>query len=46
MKKTYNVAEKKTGNLLLTFIVYDKKVEKVYLKQFSKMKQVNLIEVK
>lgn len=46
MKKIFDVTEKKTGNLLLTFIIYDKKVESTFLKQFRKMKQVNLIEVK
>lgn len=41
----YNVYEKKTGNLLLTFIVYDKKMVKPFLMQFKKIPQVNVSEV-
>lgn len=43
--KKYNVSDKK-GNVLLTFITYDKKIEKVIVKQFQKIKQVNVYEVK
>ena len=45
--KKYNVIEKKTGNLLLTFITYNQKVEKSMLFQFKKLRrQVDIVEVK
>lgn len=44
--KKYNVYEKKTGILLLTFIVYDKKMLKPFLLQFKRIPQVNISEVK
>ncbi len=44
--KKYNVIDKKTGNLLLSFITYDKKLEKLFLLQFKKIKQVNVCEAK
>ncbi len=47
MIKKYNICEKQKGNLIITFIVYDKKVEKLLLKQINKLKRrVNIIEVK
>ncbi len=46
MKKIFDVTEKRSGKLLFSFTVYDKKIESLLLKQFRKMKQVNLIEVK
>lgn len=46
VKKTYNISNKKNGNLLMTLIFYDKKVEKQTLKQFQKLKKfVNISEV-
>lgn len=41
----YNIAYKKTGNLLLTIVIYDKKMVNCFLKQFRKMKNINVIEV-
>ncbi len=43
--KKYNVVSKKDNILLLSFITYDKKLEKTFVNQFKKIKQVNLIEV-
>lgn len=45
-QRKYNVIDKKTGNLVFTYIVYDKKVDTELLKQFRKLKQVNITEVK
>lgn len=36
----YKVLNKKNGQLLLSFICYDKKVEKQFVKQFMKLKKV------
>lgn len=44
--KKYNVIDKKTGNLLLSFITYDKKIENLFLTQFKKIRQVNVCEAK
>lgn len=44
--KTYNVIDKKSGALLLSFITYDKYLEKKLISQFNKIKQVNICEVK
>lgn len=41
----YKVCERKSNRLLLTFIIYDKKMDKVFTNQFKKIKQVNLIKV-
>lgn len=45
-KRKYNVIARKTGELLLTYIVYSKKVDDLLLKQFKRMKDVNISEVK
>ena len=44
--KKYQVLEKGKGTLLLTFITYDKKIEKMMLKSFKKLKQVDIVEAK
>lgn len=44
--KKYNVCLKKNGQLVLSFITYDKKIEKGLLKQFKKLKsKLNVSEV-
>lgn len=44
--KKYNIIEKKTGNLLISFIVYNKKIENTMLKHINKLKKVvNICEV-
>lgn len=45
--KKYNVLEKKTGNLMLSVITYDRKTERKVLSTFNKLKKyVNVVEVK
>lgn len=46
MRKIYYVYEKKTGNILLKFIVYSKKVENEMLKGFKKLKRFVDVECK
>lgn len=41
----YNVYVRKTNNLLVTFKFYDKKLENVFLKQFRKIKDVDVVQV-
>lgn len=43
--KKYNVYEKKTGNLLISLIIYDKRMVKPLILQFKKLPQVNISEV-
>ncbi len=44
--KTYNVSLKKNGQLLVSFTVYDKKMEKDLLKAFKKLQRYcNIQEV-
>lgn len=45
-QRKYNVIARKTGELIFTYIVYNKKVDQEILKQFKKMKNVNISEVK
>lgn len=44
--KKYNIIERKTGHLLITIIIYEKKLVKPLLFQFKKQKNINVIEVK
>lgn len=47
MMKKYNLSDKRNGNLVLSLIFYDKKVEKKMLKQLQKFKcYLNINEVK
>ena len=45
MLKKYHITSKNSKKYILTFIVYDEKVKKMLLKQLSKNKQLNVIEV-
>lgn len=45
-QRKYNVSSRKTGELLLTYIVYNKRTDELLLKQFKKMRDVNVSEVK
>lgn len=45
MLKKYHITPKNSKKYILTFIVYDEKVKKMLLKQLSKNKQLNVIEV-
>lgn len=45
--KKYNLSNKKNGNLVLSLIIYDKKLEKKLLRQLNKFKcYLNINEVK
>lgn len=45
--KKYNVVLKNSGQLIMSFITYDKKIEKKILKQFSKLRcYCDIFEVK
>lgn len=45
--KKYNVINKKNGQLLLSFITYDKKIGDEMLKQFKKLKRIlDIVEAK
>lgn len=45
--KKYNLSDKRNGNLVLSLIFYDKKIEKKMLKQLQKFKcYLNINEVK
>lgn len=45
--KTFNVIEKKSGQLVLSFITYDKRIEDNLLKQVKKIKRkFDVVEVK
>lgn len=45
--KKYNVILKKNGQLVLSFITYDKKIAEKLLKQLKKAKRVlDIVEVK
>lgn len=43
--KTFNISDKRNGNLLLSVNCYEKKVYKLLLKQFKKVKGINIKEV-
>ena len=45
MLKEYHITPKNSKKYLLTFIVYDEQIKKLLLKQLSKNKQLNVIEV-
>lgn len=45
MMKKYNIIERKTGHLLITITIYEKKLVKPLLFQFKKQKQINVVEV-
>lgn len=45
MSKKYLITPKNSNKLILTFIVYDEKIRKLLLKQLSKNKQLNVVEV-
>lgn len=47
MMKKYNLSDKRNGNLVLSLVFYDKKIEKKILKQLQKFKcYLNINEVK
>ncbi len=47
MMKKYNLSDKRNGNLVLSLVFYDKKIEKKMLKQLQKFKcYLNINEVK
>lgn len=42
----YKIFEKKTGNLLIELVFYDKRVCSSFLKQFNKLKrQIDVVKV-
>lgn len=44
--KKFNIIYKKNNQLVLSFISYDRKIERLMLKQFAKLKnQFNIVEV-
>ncbi len=45
-KRIYNLIHKKTGTLVLTYIVYDKRTDEMLLQKFRSMKDLNISEVK
>lgn len=45
MTKTYKILHRKTGDLIMTYTVYDKKVDKMFWLQFKKIKDVNIVVV-
>ncbi len=44
--KKFNVMDRNNGNLLITVACYDKKVYKLLMAQFKKVRGVNISEVK
>lgn len=45
MFKKYHVTQRDSKKYILTFIVYDKKIKDMLLKQLKRNKQLNVIEV-
>lgn len=45
MLKKYHITPRNSNKYILTFIVYDEKIRKLLLKQLSKNKQLNVVEV-
>lgn len=43
--KSFNVSDRKNGNLLITINCYDKKVYKLLFNQFKKIRGINIKEV-
>lgn len=46
MVKTYQIIEKKTGNILLSIDFYDKRIEKDMVNKLKKNKLINARELK
>ncbi|MCI8394146.1 MAG: hypothetical protein HFH86_01515 [Bacilli bacterium] len=44
--RIFNVLDRKSGNVLISVACYDLKVYKMMMKQFKKMRNVNVSEVK
>lgn len=45
MLKKYLITPRNSNKVILSFVVYDEKIKKLLLKQLSKNKQLNVVEV-
>jgi len=45
MMKTFHISDKRNGNLLLSVNCYEKKIYRLLLQQFKKVKGINIREV-